>query len=148
MELEEIIKPYSLAPDTAKRQGPENAHLTGGNSKRHQTDGGAVAGDAGGPPGKVSLDDLPDEIDASAVEKILEQADEVRYCTRSLRCRLHSSVSRANAGLALATFVLYRRPNSIQQTRSLICSSGLAACCSGSRRGDYGGVNKTMRCAT
>lgn len=120
MELEEIIKPYSLAPDTVKRQAPENVHLSGGNAKRHQTDGGAVLADAGGPSGKVSLDDLPDEIDASAVEKILEQADEVRRCACSLRCKLPYSVSGAKADWPWH-FALYKRPkDSVQQPRSLI----------------------------
>ena len=79
MELEEIIKPYSLAPESAKRQGPESSKVAGGNAKRHQPDGGAAipAGDTGIPQGKVSLEDLPDEIDANAIERILEQADEV-----------------------------------------------------------------------
>lgn len=78
MELEEIIKPYSLAPDSgAKRGASESLQGPGGNAKRHQNDVGAAAGDAGGLQGKVFVEDLPDEIDASAVEKILEQADEV-----------------------------------------------------------------------
>lgn len=75
MELEEIIKPYSLAPDSsAKRGAPRSLQ---GPPKRHQNDIAATAGDAGALQGKVFVEDLPDEIDASAVEKILEQADEV-----------------------------------------------------------------------
>lgn len=77
MELEEIIKPYSLAPDNGKRPGADGA---GGSSKRHQTDNGNATADAssgGGPEGKSLVENLPDEIDASVVEKILEQADEV-----------------------------------------------------------------------
>lgn len=82
MELEEIIKPYSLAPDNGKRPGSEGA---GGSSKRHHTDNGHAAADAtsgGGQDGKLLVENLPDEIDASVVEKILEQADEVCRCAR------------------------------------------------------------------
>ncbi|CDJ38056.1 nuclear associated protein, putative [Eimeria tenella] len=90
MELEEIIKPYTLAPEPPKRPGAE----AGPAAKRHLGDtaaaaaaaaaGGAAAaaaaeagGALGGNTGKLSLEDLPDEIDANAVEKILEQADEM-----------------------------------------------------------------------
>ncbi|CDJ68410.1 nuclear associated protein, putative [Eimeria necatrix] len=89
MELEEIIKPYTLAPEPPKRPGAE----AGPAAKRHLGDaaaaaaaaaGGAAAaaaaeagGALAGSSGKVSLEDLPDEIDANAVEKILEQADEM-----------------------------------------------------------------------
>ncbi|KAL8431437.1 hypothetical protein ACSSS7_005266 [Eimeria intestinalis] len=81
MDLDEIIKPYSLAPEGPKRPGPEGAQGPPGNAKRFQTGAGvggaAELNGAEGPQGKVSLDDLPDELDPSTVEKILEQADEV-----------------------------------------------------------------------
>lgn len=89
MELEEIIKPYSLAPESTKRSHPEGTQANWGAAKRQQTDGGPAAGDvssSGGPAKKVFLEELPDEIDASAVEKILEQADEVRIAVLSFSC--------------------------------------------------------------
>ncbi|XP_026191552.1 beta-catenin-like protein 1 [Cyclospora cayetanensis] len=78
MELEEIIKPYSLAPErNTTRPASDNPQGIPSSAKRHQVDPNALSGEAGGVQGKVSLEDLPDEIDTSAVEKILEQADEV-----------------------------------------------------------------------
>ncbi|KAL8270333.1 hypothetical protein Esti_005768 [Eimeria stiedai] len=81
MDLDEIIKPYSLNPEAPKRPRPEGAQGLPGNSKRLQTGAGVSGGSelngVEGPQGKLSLDDLPDELDPSTVEKILEQADDV-----------------------------------------------------------------------
>ena len=85
MELEEIIKPYTLAPEEAKRKGTDTAQSAAGGAKRQHTESSGAASfsasateTGGGTAGKISLENLPDEIDAEDVEKILEQADEVR----------------------------------------------------------------------
>lgn len=79
MELEEIIKPYSLAPEEAKRKSRDTTEHSTSSAKRHHVDtvASAVDGHSSIVAGKLSLDDLPDEIDSETVEKILEQADEV-----------------------------------------------------------------------
>ncbi|KAL8427448.1 hypothetical protein Efla_003895 [Eimeria flavescens] len=101
MDLDEIIKPYSLAPDAGKRPASESQQAAG--VKRHHADNGALAaGEVNGVEGtkgkKIILEELPDEVDASTVEKILEQADEVhieeiteasiRRCAAQLERRL------------------------------------------------------------